>query len=194
MRLVRRALVATLGAILGGALVLAPGSALAERAGSHDAVADMWSSPVGALTYTAAPQHVEGDIVAIRVIHALRKVRIRIRLRELTTTSNGNFHRIAVKSDRRFRYLAVDALPGHWEGTVQMTGSAGRPVACAVRHRIDYDLNQIHLTVPRRCLGKPSWVRVGARTTVAGSVRVFADDAHSAGVPGTIALGPRVWH
>jgi hypothetical protein len=173
---------------------MVPSAAGAERHGDHDALADMWSSPVGAVSYSAAPRHVEGDIVATRVIHGLRAVRVRIRFRELTETTNGNFHRIAIKSDRRYRFIEVDALPGHWDGTALMTGSAGAPVACALHHRIDYDLNEIHLEVPRQCLGKPSWVRVGVRSTVAGALRVFVDDAHSIGVPGSIALGPRVRH
>lgn len=173
---------------------MAPSAADAERRTDHDALADMWSSPVGAVSYSAAPKHVEGDIVATRVIHGLRAVRIRIRFRELTETTNGNFHRIAIKSDRRYRFIEVDALPGHWDGTALMTGSAGAPVACALHHRIDYDLSEIHVMVPRACLGKPSWVRVGVRSTVAGALRVFVDDGHSVGVPGSVALGPRVRH
>jgi hypothetical protein len=190
MGVVRRTLVVAVALLA----AWSPGAAVAGRHNDHDALADMWSSPVGALSYTAAPHHVEGDILATRVIHAPRAVLIRIRLRELTPAGNGNFHRIAIKSDRRFRYLSLDALPDHWGGTAQMTGSAGRPVVCAVHHRIDYDRNEIHLKVPRSCLGKPAWVRVGVRSTVAGALKVYADDAHSAGVPGTIALGPRVWH
>jgi len=189
-RLVRRGL--TVAAV--AALVMAPRAADAERHGDHDALADVWASPVGAVSYTAAPKRVEGDIIATRVIHAPRSVWIRVRLRELTTLTNGNFHRIAIKSDRRYRFVEINALPGHWDGTALMTGSAGRPVACALHFRIDYDLNQLHLKVPRLCLGKPSWVRVGVRSTVAGALRVFTDDAHSLGVPGRVALGPRVWH
>ena len=189
MRRIRRAL-----AVAVVAVVLLPGAAVAERLRSADLVGDMFSSPVGALTYTAAPRHVEGDVVATRVVHAARAVWIRIRLRKLTTTTNGSFNRIAIKSDRRFRYVELDALPGHWTGSALMTGSAGRPIGCALRFRIDYDRNQISLAVPRVCLGKPAWVRVGVRTTVAGTVRVFSDDAHAGGVPGRIVLGPRVQH
>ncbi len=190
MRLVRRGL--TVVAV--AALVMVPGAAGAERRGDHDALADMWSSPVGATSYKPASRHVEGDIIATRVIHAPRSVRIRVRLRELTTGSNGDFHRIAIKSDRRYRFVEIDALPGRWDGSAWMTGSAGRPVPCALHFRIDYDLNQVHLKVPRTCLGKPAWVRVGVRSTVAGTLRVYADDAHSTGVPARIALGPRVLH
>jgi len=189
-RLLRRGL--TFAAV--AVLVMLPSAAGAERRGEHDALADVWASPVGAVSYTAVPKHVDGDIVATRVIHAPRAVWIRVRFRELTDTTNGNFHRFAIKSDRRYRFVEINALPGHWEGTALMTGSAGRPVACALHFRIDYVLNQIHLKIPRSCLSKPSWVRVGVRSIVAGALRVFTDDGHSIGVPGRIALGRRVWH
>ena len=189
-RLARRGLTVVAVAVL----VMLPGAADAERHGDHDALADVWATPVGAVSYTAVPKHVEGDIIATRVIHAPRAVWIRVRLRELTTTTNGNFHRFAIKSDRRYRFVEIDALPGHWDGTALMTGSAGRPVTCALHFHIDYELNQIHLKIPRLCLGKPSWVRVGVRSTVAGALRVFTDDGHSLGVPGRVALGRRVWH
>ena len=187
---IRRALAAAVVPVL----VALPGTATADRERSRDAIGDMWSSPVGTVDYTPAPSHVAGDIVSTRVVHAPRAVWIRIRLRELDTDNNGNFHRIAIKTDRRFRYVEIDALPDHWSGSVRTTGPAGRPVPCAVRHRIDYALNQVRVRVPRRCLGKPAWVRVGVRSTVAGALRVFTDDAHSRGVPSTIALGPRVRH
>jgi hypothetical protein len=194
MSLVRRGPVLVAIVTTVAALVMVPGPAGAERHHEHDGVADMWSTAVGALSYRPAPRHVEGDIIATRVVHAARAVWIRIRLRELTTENNGIFDRVAIKSDRRYRFVDIEALPGHWEGTARMTGSAGRPVACALHLHLDYDLNEARLKVPRQCLGKPSWVRVGARSSVAARLRVYADDGHSTGVPSRIALGPRVMH
>jgi hypothetical protein len=76
-----------------------------------------------------------------------------------------------------------------------MRNQQGVAVACAVTHRLDYDRNRLLLRVPRICVGrKSSWVRVGVRSTVAGTTSVYADDARTTGTVGaTPRYGPRVY-
>jgi hypothetical protein len=66
-------------------------------------------------------------------------------------------------------------------------------VACKVKHTIDYTAHTVVVKVPRSCLGKPRWVRVGmAGFTGNGtgdSSLVYVDDALT---NGTIAQrGPQ---
>jgi hypothetical protein len=138
---------------------------------------------------------VEGDIVRTRVAHARHAIWVRVRFRELTTTTNGNFHLVMVRSDRRTRAIEINAFPGHWEGTATVRNLAGAPVACAVRHQLDYVRNQLRLRIPRTCLGMRSkWVRVGVRSTIAGTTYAYADDARTRGaVAPTPRYGPRVY-
>jgi hypothetical protein len=179
-------------ALCGVLLVSAPAAAVAEVVRHHDAVGDVARSPVGSNAYAPWPAQLQGDIVATKVRFARRAVWIRYRLQDLATTGNGNFHLIGLRSDRRERTIELDAFPGHWEGTTAVTNTQGQVVGCPVTHRIDYDRNRVGLRVPRSCLGKASWVRVGIRTTVAGAKYAYVDDARSAGYSTTMVYGRRV--
>jgi hypothetical protein len=176
-------------------LASVPMSARGEVLHHRDSLADVARSPIGSSVYAPIPTHLEGDVIAIRVSHGRRAIWVRVRLRLLTTTTNGSFHRFGIKSDRKIRSVAIDAFPGHWEGSATVTNGVGRPVPCAIRYRLDYALNQVRLRVPRACLHRPEWVRVGYRATIAGSKYAYVDDARR-GVVGTateLRYGPRVW-
>jgi hypothetical protein len=169
-----------------------PAVANAEIVRHRDPVGDVARSPVGSNAYVPAPAQLQGDIVSIRVSFARRAVWIRYRLQDLAATGNGNFHLIGITSDRRERSVQIDAFPGHWEGRAVTTNPHGAAVACAVTHRIDYDRNRIRLRLPRTCLGKATWVRVGVRTTVAGTTYAYVDDARATGYSATLHYGRRV--
>jgi hypothetical protein len=175
------------------ALAFQPATAHADTVTHVDAVGDVARSPIGYNTYAPAPAQAEGDIRSIRVTHARRAIWLRLRLRELSTTTNGNFHHIGITSDRRFRSIEIDAFPGHWEGRAVTSTRRGRIVACAVTHLIDYDRNVLTVRVPRGCLGKPSWVRVGTRTAVAGATYAYVDDARVIGYRSSLVYGRRVY-
>jgi hypothetical protein len=181
--------------VVGSFSVLAslPTPAGADTLLRTDATGDVARSPIGFSTYTSAPHRIEGDITSIRVQHGRHYISIGIRMRDLTTTSNGNFHRLAIKSDRRYRTIAIDAFPGHWAGTAVVRNLHGDAVRCAISYRIDYERDAVGVRVRRRCLGhQPRWVRVGAQSTIAGTTYAYADDATVRGyVPGPV-LGPRI--
>jgi hypothetical protein len=179
-------------ALCGVLLASTPATAGAEVVRHRDPLADVAGSPVGSNAYVPAPTQVQGDIVSLRVSFARRAVWIRLRLQDLATTGNGNFHLIGIRSDRRDRSIAIDAFPGHWEGRASTTDPRGAPVACPVAHRIDYERNRVGVRVPRSCLGKATWVRVGVRTTVAGTAYAYVDDARAAGYSATLNYGRRV--
>lgn len=179
---------------IGVALLLQSGAAIGDRLTRRDAVGDVWRSPIGSSSYSPVPTKVEGDIVRTRVSHGRRAIWVVIRLRDLTTASNGNFHRLWIKSDRRFRSVEIDAFPGHWEGHAVTTTARGRVVGCAVTHRIDYVKHKVVVRVPRSCLGHhPAWVRVAIRTTVAGPKYSFTDDARRTGLTSRVGYGHRVY-
>jgi hypothetical protein len=184
-------LVAALAAAVLG-VALAPGTASADVSLRRDPVGDMARSPIGSSAYVPAPTQAQGDIVATRVFHGRRAIRVQVQLRDLTPAGNGNFHVFVIRSRWRQRTVEIDALPGHWAGRVTTTDGHGRIVPCAVRHRLDYDLNRVMVRIPRSCLHRPPWVQVAVRTTVAGTSHVYADDAGVAGFTGAFVFGPRV--
>lgn len=189
MRFLRHVLAT--GAVL--ALLCQAAPASADALTRADATGDVAASPVGSSAYSPAPGRAEGDIVSTRVAHRAHRIRIVVRMRDLTTTTNGNFHRFWILSNRRFRAVEIDAFPGHWEGRAVVTGESGQVVGCAVSHLIDYVGHRVVLTVPRSCLGRrPKWVRVAEHTTVAGTTYAYTDDARTTGLGGFVAYGPRV--
>lgn len=173
-------------------LASAPGTATAEIVRHRDRVGDVAGSPVGTNAYGPAPTQVQGDIVATRVSFARRAVWIRYRLQDLATTGNGNFHVVGLESDRKSLSLEIDAFPGHWDGRSTATGERSAALGCVVAHRIDYDRNQVRVRVSRSCLGRATWVRVGIRTTVAGSRYAYVDDARATGYSAALHYGRRV--
>jgi hypothetical protein len=189
MRFVRRVLAT--GAVV--ALLCPPVAASADSVTRADAVGDVARSPVGSTASSPAPGRADGDIVSTRVTHGAHRIWIGLRLRDLTTTTNGNFHRFWILSDRRFRAVEIDAFPGHWAGHAVMTTRNGQVVGCAVSHRIDYVEHRVVLSIPRSCLGhRPAWVRVAARSTVAGTTYAYTDDARATGLGRLVVYGPRV--
>jgi hypothetical protein len=178
--------------LLGAALVAQPAAASAGVQVHRDPAGDLLRSPVGSTAGTRVPTEAHGDIIASRVVHGRRAIWIQIRFRELTPVGNGNFHVISIKSPWRTRTVTLNAFPDHWGGSTTTTDAHGRVVACAVQHVIDYDLNRVGLRVPRSCFGKPRWVRVAIRSTLAGSTYVYTDDARSSGLPAGPVYGAPV--
>jgi hypothetical protein len=190
MRLVRRVLATVVGVVL----LLPSGVAAGDTLRRPDPVGDVERSVIGSSSYAPIPTQIEGDIISTRVSHGLHAIRIGIRLRELTTVTNGNFHRLSILSNRRFRAIEIDAFPGHWEGHAVTTNAHGRVVGCAVTHHIDYETNRVVVKVPRSCLGRhPKWVRVAIRTTVAGTQYAYADDGRTTGLATGTYYGRRVY-
>jgi hypothetical protein len=180
-------------AVLCGLLVASStGTAAAEIVRHRDAVGDVARSPVGTNAYAPDPAQVQGDIVSIRVSFARRAVWVRYRLQDLAATGNGNFHLVGLTSDRRDLSITVDAFPGHWDGRATVTDGRGAASACPVGHHLDYDRNRVGLRVPRSCLGRATWVRVGVRTTVAGTTYAYVDDARAVGYSADLHFGRRV--
>ena len=179
-------------AVCGLLLVSLPSTAFGEVVRHRDPADDVARAAVGSNVYAPAPDQVRGDIIATKVRFARRAVWIRYRLQDLAPTGNGNFHVIGLRSDRRERTIQLNAFPGHWEGGAVVTNTRAQAVGCLVTHRIDYDRNRIGLRVPRSCLGKATWVRVGIRTTVAGTTYAYVDDARAAGYSASLVYGRRV--
>jgi hypothetical protein len=188
MRVVRAAVPALLVALVASWA----GSAYAGILVHRDPVGDMARSPVGTSAYVPAPNQVHGDITATRVVHARHAIWVQIRLRELDTTGNGNFHVVSIRTPWRTRTVEVDAFPGHWEGRASVTDAHGRAVDCAVTHRIDYVRNRVMMRVPRTCLGTPRWIQVAIRSTVAGTLQVYTDDARSTGLGPALRYGGKI--
>ncbi|MFD1947608.1 hypothetical protein [Nocardioides aestuarii] len=76
-----------------------------------------------------------------------------------------------------------------WEGRSVLTDTGDDVLPCEdLRHRVSYAEDRVVLSVPRACLGRPPWVRVGMRNFMSSLTSVdleevcdtpFADTAFS---------------
>lgn len=193
MKLVRAALVVGAGLLV----PLLPSAAQADRYSSADSVADIVSFPVshGApSTLAPAPDRAQGDVVSSSVQHQRNAVVMRMQYRELDPSGAAGGHLFVIRTSRLARLVTVFTGPGYWDGKVVTEDGLGRKVGCRVARSIDYVANTATVVVPRSCLGRPRWVRVGMAGLSFDSLdTVFADDAGSSGTVGDHpAYGPRV--
>lgn len=165
--------------------VLVPSAAHADSVTNSDPAGDVvsYDTSSGSDTPTKEPGQAEGDIVNSGVVHGLRVVKMAMRYRELTASGAGENHFFRIgTNEHRIREVYIEAGPGHWQGRAHFSAPSGRTVRCwAMRFRIDYTKNVVHLSVPRSCLSRPRWVHVGMGTATLTDPKVFVDDAHTNG-------------
>ncbi|WP_154402669.1 hypothetical protein [Nocardioides speluncae] len=199
--LVRRALGAGCAAIvtLGLTAGVAP-SAYAEKLVRDDARRDVVraiESDAGE-TLQPAPRAADPDILRVAVDHRTTALLIRTKYAALDRrVVRTDALEIRTSAGKRFEALTFVHKRGQWQGRTAIgTGSAG--VDCpGLRHRFDYEANVATWTIPRSCIGRPRWVRVGVGTgrgTWDGPF--FIDDAFRKGIASyneNLVLSRRIW-
>ena len=188
-------LVATLG-LSTALLVSSAGVAAAESWPCSDPQRDVLTITDDD-TVVAAPDQVAGDVVATSISYTPRRVVIKIRMRAVPRESWGVFAVIRTpRTSFDLTYFKLGQL-GFYDLT---KSSSGDDVRCRAKS-FRVQGNAVVLTVSRRCLGKPSAVRVGAGVAVYDGdlfteededVAVFADDALRRAIGEDLRLSPRI--
>lgn len=202
--LVRRALGAacavtvTLGLTAG----LAP-SAYAEKLVREDARRDVIRFGISSgdeSSIQRAPRAADPDIVRVTIDHRERFLLIRTRYAGLERRLGRlDLAVIRTSAGKRFEAGSWVNKRGKWQGETGLgTGPAGKDVACAgLRHHFDYAANVATWSIPRSCLGRPRWVRVGVGGSRGSFASVtFIDEAfrNGADLEATdLALSRRIW-
>ena len=189
MKLVRTAVV-----VAALAVSLMPTTAFADTYLHNDATADVVSFSSTSAD-AAAPDEVNGDIVWSKVRHRARKVVLTMRYRDLDG-SGYTVHYFAIRTSKMTRQVSLVTFPGHLAGKAVMTNARDKQVTCRVRRDIDYVANTATVVVPRSCLGRPRWVKVGMAMVTSPSKTFstgFADDARTHGDFNSPGWSPRVY-
>lgn len=189
MKLVRSALVAAAAMLV----PLVPTAAHADSYTHTDAVGDVVSFE--GTTDTPAPAQVNGDIAWTKVRHKSRKIVLTTRYRDLDG-SGYSVHYFAIRTSKMTREVTLVTFPGHTGGKVMMSKPNGKNVRCHLTRLIDYTANTATVSVPRSCLGRPRWVKVGAAFATSPSTAFgsgFADDAGTNGDFNKPAWSPKVF-
>ncbi|HEX2176750.1 MAG TPA: hypothetical protein VHG70_12655 [Nocardioidaceae bacterium] len=151
-----------------------------------DARGDMWRLQNEARPL-AAPKQRRGDIRRTTIRHRQRAITVRTKFVELLR--KPQFHaKVVVLRTNAGLLREVNVVAGRfmgrsfYRGIVEVSRRNGRPVDCAVRHRINYATNVTAIRVPRSCLGNPRWAQAKVLSVgVYGARRSpgeFVDTAH----------------
>jgi hypothetical protein len=208
-RTARRAVLPTALAALAATLVAAaPTAAAASSDGArparphvrvvHDGTGDVHRTLLQEpdLAYVDAPHRRLGDLTSLGVRNGRHAVRLTYRLSAMRRTGLGHGELAQVRTPRGtwdVTVLAyrpqVDSANG-WRGEAMLwrPNAAGQARCAGLRHSISYRRDVVRVTVPSRCLGRPSWVRVRAAVTWLDSWRKATLDS----TPGH-AAEPRRW-
>lgn len=197
----RRALVVAAGAL---ALVVPTTPAFAALYTHEDASGDVYAEtctdPEDESTCTEGVDHAitEGDITRVNIRHQSRRVLIRIKQRELSRHGlRGHFIRIVTNEGRENFVQAVSLDGSTMPDFVVLTRRDGEtPIKCSGLW-VGYDVatEMVTVIVPRSCLSRPRWVRVGVGAFSGNDdfTTFGADDfLKNGGVGDTVALSPRI--
>ncbi len=115
----------------------------------------------GSVTTAQDPDKVDGDIVALTMWHRHRigvtvgfaeLKRFGVKLEDVRMVTDAGVKRDAV----------VVAADGYWRGEGWVERPNGNVVSgCSLSKLIDYTANTVTISVSRKCLAYPRWVRIG---------------------------------
>lgn len=179
-----------LAGVLALTLITSPASFGATRT-MHDAKRDVYR-PDRAQQHLVRGERPNGDITSVRTDHRARTVKVVVHLRKLRPGLNmvGIELITSAKHHPAFMITGV-AADRAFTGAV-LTKGAEREVECAgLRVRIDTAHATIRASVPRSCLGNPSWVRTGVMVMVVSKKQ--AADRPTIDVAGKTVITEHWW-
>lgn len=164
-----------------GALATSPSVAEARSRVIPDARGDVLEVGTAAVV---VPRRVDGDIVRTVFRHKDKRIRVRVSLAELRRNFESFSVFLAVRTNEglnRFVVVTVDRFEGDpWSGSAGLYRpfDEGTWVPCSIHHSIDYQANEVVIGFSRRCIGSPSWVKLGAMAQIWLTTGVeYQDDA-----------------
>jgi hypothetical protein len=176
------------------ASALTLGSAAAAQADSwthSDPAGDVVSFDPHTDAEAQAPTQERGDVRRVRVAHGAHRVTVRFTMRKPLAGDYGIFYRLRTP---RGEYDLVRARFDGSTGVYLTKGADQNRVRCSgIRTAFSTDRRTATASIPRSCLGKPRWVRVGAGTLSFTPDAVFWDDGLHRGNTYDQRLSPRLY-
>lgn len=149
-------------------------------------------------TVTAAPGRTDGDVLRSVVRHRPRSVLVELQLASLRRSGLAVGESLRIVTDQHVRRdITVQLVPGTGRTTVYVEGRNGQDRPCpGIQARLDFPHATTSVSVPRSCLGRPDWVRVGvgAFKQTSQSTYYFDDAGVRAGRGDQLVLGARAYH
>lgn len=147
---------------------------------------DVWVAGTDGQPDVRTQQVAEADIRRAVVRHGARVVVVRAKFADLTRKGAGLDLVAEIRTDEGVR-RGVELLTNNYTNdpaareTIRMWKGVDQPVRCAVQHKVDYSLNTMSVTVPRTCLGGPTWVQVRIHNAWLGDgyKHAYVDNPHN---------------
>ncbi|PVG81236.1 hypothetical protein DDE18_19000 [Nocardioides gansuensis] len=158
--------------------------ASAARLDTTDPAGDVWKIIDANAAESRPTDHVVNvDVTGVWIKHGARRVVVKASFAELTLNDDTVTFWIDVKSDRRLeRSVQVWSSPEAEDGDAKVLDETGSETGCVgLTHVIDRDLDRITVTVPARCLGRPTWLRHKAWASALTDRGWFIDPAGTGG-------------
>jgi hypothetical protein len=157
----------------------------------NDPTGDVWATGDGELDEPVSAGDVPtADVVRAVVHHRYSSVAVKMTFTDLRRVE-PQYYATMIASRRQYGAVFVSAGPGGWKGRHQLVDGNFATVRCPrLSHSIDYDTEQVTMRIPRGCIGRPSWVKVGMDNLMfRGGERDFqqiSDNPHTAGADGRL--------
>jgi hypothetical protein len=168
---------ALLALLLGGIMGLLPGPAYGQSVDRPDPRGDVSRVDPDTEDTTAAPARTNGDIIRTVFRHKAQRIRIRVGFADLRRSFGALYITAFVNTNEgrhREAVIAVDRAENDpWRG-ISWLDNGDEVVRCWVHHSLDYEHNVAIIGIPRSCLSRPRWVRIGA------NARIWPPDQHPA--------------
>ncbi len=166
----------TATALIGMTLLSLPTATHAESRVRHDARHDV-VAPSG----HARPANASSDLTRVAVHHRARVVSVTAQVRDLAARPRTTILVTHIVTPDRTYTVNVT----RWEAQsarIFLVSSEDVPLKCrGDRGGMDAKRDVVRFAVPRRCLGRPAWVRVGVGLISFRGTQGLSDDALTAG-------------
>jgi hypothetical protein len=138
-----------------------------------------WDDSPGGETLVGQKRTV--DVLRAVAAHRPRVVTSKIRVIDLRRV--GRFQEIETRIQTPANSFAVwvQAKRGNWAGRhVLFSFDTGERVRCpGLTHDIDYEVDRVTVSVPRRCLESPIWVRLRLQNSLGRRDGAYFDNPHN---------------
>jgi hypothetical protein len=173
VRIASRLFVGMLGVVMGSVQV--PSAAHAQSVTVPDPRGDVMTQDEVSALFRIVPDHDELDIVRTRFSHGEHRIQVRMAFADLRRdSSRPNYYALRIVSDRSpRRRVRVGVELGRRTSVLRWV----RPISCPVYHSIDYELDVVIIGLPRSCVGRPRWVRIGASVQGYSGISTYEDAA-----------------
>lgn len=145
---------------------------------------------------TGAPDNTDTDVIRVGVSHRTQRVVLKTTLRDVTVNSGVVIYDIRT-GNRRYSVLQRLGTDRMFPAFHISRGNGDRVRCTGVERSVDRAVNRATVSIPRRCVGSPGWVRVGVgaaklNATETSFTALLDDAMQDAVVRDELALSPRV--